>query len=175
MTKAGAMDADKSCRPKPAWVAAGLACVVWGYVFPVMASTTKVTIKVSVVAMPCEINSNNLIEVNFGNDVVTTRVDGDYKKMPIDYTLQCQGGASNAVRMQIDGQGAAFDGGVLKTNKTDFGIELLYSGKRLPINSWLNFTYPNQPMLEAVPVKRSSARLSGGAFSAGATMKVEYQ
>lgn len=175
MTKAGDMDADKSCRSKSVWFAVGLACMVWGYTFPVMTSTTKVTVKVRVVAMPCEINNNNLIEVNFGNDVMTTRVDGEYKKMPINYTLQCQGGASNAVRMLIDGQGAAFDGGVLKTNKSDFGIELLNSGKRLPINGWLNFTYPNQPTLEAVPVKRSGARLSGGAFSASATMKVEYR
>lgn len=162
-------------RLRPALSAACLVLMVWGCALPVMASTTMVTVKVRVVAMPCEINNNNLIEVNFGNDVMTTRVDGEYKKMPITYTLKCQGGASHAVRMRIDGQGTAFDGGVLKTNKSDFGIALLNGGKRLPINGWLNFTYPNQPTLEAVPVKRSGARLSGGAFSAGATMKVEYR
>lgn len=177
MTKAGAMDADKSCRAKPAWVAAGLALMFWGGCCPALAktATATVTVKITLTAPPCEVNNNNLIEVNFGNDVMTTRVDGEYKKMPIDYTLKCQGGASNAVRMRVDGQGAAFDGGVLETNKTDFGIELLNGGKRLPINGWLTFAYPNQPTLEAVPVKRSGARLSGGAFSAGATMKVEYQ
>ncbi|ENZ5481098.1 fimbrial protein [Serratia marcescens] len=171
------MDADKSCRPKPAWYAAGLMLVFWGGCFPALAktATATVTVKITLTAPPCDVNDNKLIEVNFGNDVMTTRVDGEYKKMPINYTLKCQGGASNAVRMRIDGQGAAFDGGVLKTNKTDFGIELLNGGKRLPINGWLKFTYPNQPTLEAVPVKRSGARLSGGAFSAGATMKVEYQ
>ncbi|MDY7605653.1 fimbrial protein [Serratia marcescens] len=171
------MNAGKSCRPKPAWYAAGLVLVFWGGCFPALAktATATVTVKITLTAPPCDVNDNKLIEVNFGNDVMTTRVDGEYKKMPINYTLKCQGGASNAVRMRIDGQGAAFDGGVLKTNKTDFGIELLNSGKRLPINGWLNFTYPNQPTLEAVPVKRSGARLSGGAFSASATMKVEYR
>ncbi|WP_232733440.1 fimbrial protein [Serratia marcescens] len=177
MTKAGAMGADKSYRSNPACVAAGLALIFWGGCFPVLAktATATVTVKITLTAPPCEVNNNNLIEVNFGNDVMTTRVDGEYKKMPINYTLQCQGGAYNAVRMRIDGQGASFDGGVLKTDKADFGIALLNNGKRFPINGWSNFTYPNQPMLEAVPVKRSGTRLSGGAFSAGATMRVEYQ
>ncbi|WP_080353587.1 fimbrial protein [Serratia marcescens] len=171
------METTMPRRLRPALSAVCLALMVWGACFPVMAkkATATVTVKITLTAPPCDINNNNLIEVNFGNDVMTTRVDGEYKKMPINYTLQCQGGASNAVRMRIDGQGAAFDGGVLKTNKSDFGIELLNSGKRLPINGWLNFTYPNQPTLEAVPVKRSGARLSGGAFSASATMKVEYR
>ncbi|MGF6188946.1 fimbrial protein [Serratia sp. 2723] len=165
------------CRLGPALSAACLALMVWGGCFPAMAktATATVTVKITLTAPPCDVNDNKLIEVNFGNDVMTTRVDGEYKKMPINYTLKCQGGASNAVRMRIDGQGAAFDAGVLKTNKTDFGIALLNNGKRLPINGWLNFTYPDQPTLEAVPVKRSGARLSGGAFSAGATMKVEYR
>jgi type 1 fimbria pilin len=145
--------------------------------FPAMAktATATVTVKVTVVAPPCEINYNNLIEVNFGNDVMTTRVGGDYKKMPIVYSVQCKGGASNAVRMLIDGNGATFDREVLGTAKTDFGIALLKNGTPMPINTWLDFTYPNLPQLEAVPVKRIGATLTGGAFSAGATMKVEYR
>ncbi|CAI1035007.1 Minor fimbrial protein prsF precursor [Serratia liquefaciens] len=171
------MDAEMSCRRKPAMYAVGLTLIAWGGCFPAMAktATATVTVKVTVVAPPCEINNNNLIEVNFGNDVMTTRVDGEYKKKPVIYSVQCKGAASGAVRMRIDGDGAAFDGGVLKTNKTDFGIELLNNGKRLPIKSWLNFNYPTLPNLEAVPVKRAAARLSGGVFSAGATMKVEYR
>lgn len=177
MTKAGAMDTGMLCGRRPALYAIGLALACWGAGSPAMAktATATVTVKVTVVAPPCEINHNNLIEVDFGNDVMTTRVDGEYKKKPVIYSVQCKGAASGAVRMRIDGDGAAFDGGVLKTNKTDFGIELLNNGKRLPIKSWLNFSYPTLPKLEAVPVKRAAARLSGGAFSAGATMKVEYR
>lgn len=171
------MDAEMSCGRKPAMYAAGLALAVWGGCFPAMAktATATVTVKVTVVAPPCEINNNNLIEVNFGNDVMTTRVDGEYKKMPIVYSLQCKGGTSGAVRMRIEGNGAAFDNKVLGTAKTDFGIALLNNGGRMPINTWLDFNYPDLPRLEAVPVKRAAARLSGGAFSAGATMKVEYR
>lgn len=165
------------CRLGPALSAACLALMAWGGCFPAMAktATATVTVKITLTAPPCEVNNNNLIEVDFGNDVMTTRVDGEYKKRPIVYSVQCQGNVSGAARIRIDGNGATFDAGVLKTNKTDFGIALLNDGKRLPINSWLNFNYPTLPKLEAVPVKRSGAKLSGGAFSAGATMKVEYR
>ncbi len=171
------MATGMSCSLRPKAVAACLALAAWGSALPAMAktATATVTVKVTVVAPPCEINNNNLIEVNFGNDVMTTRVDGDYKKMPVTYSVQCKGGASNAVRMSIAGNGAAFDAGVLKTGKTDFGIALLNNGGRMPINTWLDFTYPNLPKLEAVPVKRAGASLTGGPFSAGATMKVEYR
>lgn len=160
-------------------VMACLALASWWATAPVLAktATATVTVKITVVEPPCDINNNNLIEVNFGNDVMTTRVDGEYKKMPIVYAVQCQGGAAGAARMRIEGNGATFDSEVLKTNRTDLGIELLNvnSGKRLPINRWLNFNYPALPVLEAVPVKRVGAKLSGGVFSAGATMMVEYR
>ncbi|QXN64809.1 fimbrial protein [Serratia fonticola] len=144
---------------------------------PVMAagSTSTLDVKVVLIAPPCEINNNQLIEVNFGNDVLTTRVDGHYKKMPVPYTVLCPDNASNAAMMQIEGNGAVFESEVLLTNITDFGIEIQTQGHRLPINNWVNFSYPNWPPLEAVPVKRPGATLAGGAFSAGATMKVEYQ
>lgn len=141
------------------------------------AETANVTVRVTIMAAPpCVINNNNIIEVNFGNDVQTTRVDGNsYKKMPVIYSINCSGGSSNAVKMRIDGNGAGFDNEVLGTNQTDFGIALLNNGSRYPIKSWLNFSAPSPPRLEAVPAKRAGVTLKGGLFSAGATMKVEYQ
>jgi len=124
---------------------------------------------------PCVINNNDLIEVNFGNDVMTTRIDGSYKKQPVVYSVECKNAPNNAMKMQIQGNSAVFDGDVLQTNKDDLGVALLRNGNRQPINTWVNFTYPNMPTFEAVPVKQAGATLSGGAFSAGATMKVEYQ
>lgn len=134
-----------------------------------------VTVTVTIIAPTCEVNGNNLIEVNFGNDVLTSRIDGSYKKTPVPYSVKCKDAPSAAMKLRIDGIGAAFDGKVLRTNQTDFGIAFLNGGTALPIDSWLKFTYPNLPSLEAVPVKRSGAKLVGGAFSAGATLKVEYQ
>ncbi|WP_447876619.1 fimbrial protein [Serratia fonticola] len=153
----------------------GLAALVLLYGPQVQAiATIKVTVTI-VAPPPCVINNNNLIEVNFGNDVMTTRIDGSYKKQPVVYSVACKNAPNNAMKMQIQGTGASFDTEVLQTNKEGFGVALLRNGNRQPINNWVNFTYPNLPILEAVPVKQAGATLSGGAFSAGATMKVEYQ
>ncbi|WP_149543244.1 fimbrial protein [Serratia marcescens] len=137
--------------------------------------SATVTVKVTVVAPPpCVINDDRPIDVEFG-DVMTTRVDGDNYKMPVNYTLSCTGGTSNAMKLQVKGSGAAFDATVLQTNQTGLGIELRQGASKLAVNSWLNFTYPNKPKLWAVPVKQAGATLKGGEFSAGATMAVNYQ
>lgn len=138
-------------------------------------NSATVTVKVTVVAPPpCTINDERPIEVEFG-DVMTTRVDGSNYKMPVNYTLSCSGALSNAMRLQVQGSGAPFDATVLQTNKTGLGIELRQGESKLAVNGWLNFTYPNKPELWAVPVKQSSVTLTGGEFTAGATMKVAYQ
>lgn len=144
---------------------------------PLMAGaiTSTVTIKVTVLTPPpCVINNDRQIEVEFG-DVMTTRVDGNNYRIPVDYTLSCQGASSNAIKLQVQGTGANFDSNVLRTQKTGLGIALLQGGSRLPINHWLNFTYPNTPRLEAVLVKQDGITLSAGEFTAGAVMKVVYQ
>ncbi|EMH4216657.1 fimbrial protein [Serratia marcescens] len=156
------------------WPGCGVAALML-FCSPVQAVTTiKVTVTI-VAPPPCVINNNNLIEVNFGNDVMTTRIDGSYKKQPVVYSVECKNAPNNAMKLQIQGVSAGFDSEVLKTNKDGLGVALLRNGNRQPINTWVNFTYPNLPTLEAVPVKQAGATLSGGEFSAGATMKVEYQ
>ncbi len=138
-------------------------------------AATTVTVKVTVVAPPpCVINGDRPIEVDFG-EVMTTRVDGSSYRVPVDYSLSCSGQSKNAMKLQVLGTGAAFDAAVLRTNKTGLGIQLQQGDSKLTLNSWLNFTYPNTPELWAVPVKQSGAALSGGEFTAGATMKVAYQ
>lgn len=138
-------------------------------------SSATVTVKVTVLAPPpCVINDDRPIDVEFG-DVMTTRVDGDNYKMPVNYTLSCTGGTTNAMKLQVKGTGAAFDATVLQTNQTGLGIELRQGDSKLAVNDWLNFTYPNKPELWAVPVKQRGATLKWGEFSAGATMAVDYQ
>ncbi|EPL9180882.1 fimbrial protein [Serratia marcescens] len=142
----------------------------------VMASNSAiVTVKVTVIAPPpCTINDDRPIEVDFG-DVMTTRVDGKNYRLPVNYTLSCTDSSSNAMKLQVEGVGASFDGTVLRTNKIGLGIALQRGDGKQSINSWMNFTYPNKPELWAIPVKQSGTTLAGGEFSSGATMKVAYQ
>lgn len=151
--------------------------LIAGLFSPLLPAATKVTVKVTVIeAPPCVINNNQTIEVNFGN-VMTNRVDGSNYEQTLYYTLSCTGNSSNALKMQIVGTqaGSGFTSNVLQTDAAGLGIALKSGGSAMPLNSWTNFTYPTLPVLTAVPVKGTGASLSGGAFSASATMRVEYQ
>lgn len=148
-----------------------------GIVLPQIAvadSSATVTVKVTVVAPPaCVINDNKAIAVEFGN-VMMTRLDGSQYRRPVNYTLDCRGAPSGAMRIQIQGNGAAFDGSVLQTSTSGLGIRLQQGSAQLAINSWLNFTYPQKPTLWAIPIKQPGVTLTGGDFTAVATMKVDY-
>ncbi|CAI2526430.1 fimbrial protein [Serratia ficaria] len=136
---------------------------------------TLVNVSVTVLELPsCVINGNRTIEVDFG-DILTVSVDGSNYMKNVDYTLECSSIKSNAMRMMLRGNSTVFDASALQTNVSDFGVALRADGQPLRVNSWLKFTYPDKPLLQAVPVKRAGKKLPGGAFTAGATLLVAYQ
>lgn len=140
------------------------------------AATSIVEIQVTVFAPPpCVINGNRTIDVDFGSNVLTNKVDGTNYLKAVDYSLDCQSDTSNAMKLLIQGNQSSFDTSALQTNISDFGVALRANGQPLVINNWINFTYPDKPMLQAVPVKKSGAALAGGEFSSGATLLVAYQ
>ncbi|MGQ8776655.1 fimbrial protein [Serratia sp. NA_112.1] len=137
------------------------------------AATSTVTIKVKVVQKPCTINAGKPIEVDFG-EVMTTQVDGNNYRTRVNYTLKCN--SSPWVKLQVKGTGAAFDTKLLQTTKAGLGIQMQLGSNLLPVNSWRNFYGGfKEPDLWVVPVKQSGVTLSGGEFTAGATMLVDYQ
>jgi len=124
----------------------------------------------------CEINNNQRIDVPFGDDLITTRVDGVNYKKEIEYTLNCEQAASNAMRMTIKGTTAPFGSGLLTTNKTGLGIQLyVNTTTALTLGSGVNFMYPGKPVLHAVPVAQDNKTLTAGSFTGSATMVIEYQ
>ncbi|MGG1905314.1 fimbrial protein [Enterobacter ludwigii] len=144
--------------------------------FKAAAETALVTIKVSVIApLPCVINGDKTIDVDFGSELLTTKIDGVNYLKTVDYSLECKENTSNAMKLQVQGSATSFNRSALQTNMADLGIALTANGSALTINDWVNFTYPDKPVLQAVPVKRSGSTLSGGDFSAGATLMVVYQ
>ncbi|CAI1818517.1 putative minor fimbrial subunit StfF [Serratia marcescens] len=139
------------------------------------AATAPIYITGTITSKPqCVINSNQAIRVDFGDDLVTTKVDGSNYIRPVDYTLECRNNSKNAMKMKVVGTAAAFNGSAIQSSKANLAIALRANGNPLTIGSWLNFTYPNKPLLQAVPVKGRGA-LTAGAFSAAATLMVDYQ
>ncbi|MBH3084211.1 fimbrial protein [Serratia marcescens] len=140
-------------------------------------AATTATVKVTIMApLPCVLNEDKQIDVDFGNEIMTSRIDGDAYRKKIDYSLKCDGQAKNAMKLQIKGDGAVYDGTVLRTSRDGLGIAFEQQpGKKLPINSWMNFNYPDLIELYAVPVKKSGADLKTGEFTASAMLRVYYQ
>lgn len=138
-------------------------------------AATTVAVKVTVVAPPsCIINDNKTIDVDFGT-VVAASVDGQRYMQTVNYTLECEGQTSNAMRMLIKGNPTTFDSSALQTNIPDFGVALKANGEAVGINNWLKFTYPEKPILQAIPVKKPGSTPNGGDFYASATLMIAYQ
>ncbi|OMQ18947.1 hypothetical protein BMI79_21535 [Serratia oryzae] len=138
-----------------------------------------VNITGTVIAGPaCQItgNANNRIEVDFGNNLQTTSIDGSNYAMPIPLALTCSGNPSSLrLRFLSPGGGSTFDGNVLATNISDLGIKLLQpDNSALNLGDWFTFAYSaTPPAIKAVPVKRTGATLPGGFFGASATLEME--
>ncbi|ANF84540.1 exotoxin [Pseudomonas antarctica] len=137
---------------------------------------TSLTIRAVIIAPPpCVINSGGTLDVPFGNDLLTSRVDGVNYRRDVPYTVTCDSPFNNAMKLELKGTGASFDSRVLLTRKTDLGVKLFVNGADWPLNTAVNFTHPNFPVVQAVPVKRAGSSLTGGAFDAAATLVVDYQ
>ncbi|ELY9424135.1 fimbrial protein [Cronobacter dublinensis] len=140
-------------------------------------TTTMITVKVTVVAAPCTINDDQVIDVDFGDSVVTTEVAKGNIEKTVNYTLDCTSAdQSKTLAMRISGTGADFDDQVLKTSIAALGIKLKAEGADFPLNTDLALaTTSSKPALVAQLVQQPGSRLPTGGFTAGATMTVNYQ
>ncbi|MGO2333431.1 fimbrial protein [Providencia sp.] len=148
--------------------------------FPVALPALTVNFDGTLVVTPpeCTINGGTTADVNFG-DVHETLIDGSsYKRLPIDYTLNCTNVYSNALKMTVGWSAITINGqNVIQTNRPNFGIAIYQDTTRLSNGSVVNFTYGSgQPALYAIPVKPMGMVLTdGGAFNGTLTLVVDYR
>jgi type 1 fimbria pilin len=137
--------------------------------------SSTVTVHVKVETSPCVINNGEMINVNFGDNLLTTLIDGNEYKKAITYSLDCAQRTNNALKLKISGTASTFNNSALQTNKENIGIKLFSNGQTLPVNQWINFDGNVAPQLSAAPIKLTENPLKGGAFAASATMMIDYQ
>lgn len=151
-------------------------CLLWAASQGVQADIDVSIRGVIVAPPPCVINGGGSFDTPFGDDLLTTRVDGNNYRVDVNHSIVCTAPTSNDMTMELQGIGTTFEGGrFLQTGQSDLGIKLFFNGTDWPINTPMSFTHPNYPRLEAVPIKRVGSRLDDGAFSAVATLIVAYQ
>jgi Fimbrial protein. len=123
----------------------------------------------------CTINTNNTVTVDFGDQIVTSLVDGSAYKQPINYTLSCSSVAANGLKVSISGTAAPFNSTLLNTTKTGLGIQLYNGDSKLNNGAVVNFTYPAAPKLYAAPATSDPLALTAGPFTGTASLVLNYQ
>ncbi|WP_426766910.1 fimbrial protein [Erwinia aphidicola] len=156
------------------WLLTGLSA---GWISLAVAGYESRTITISMTVLeppPCTINGGKTIEVDFG-EVIADDLDGIQFARAVNIDLSCRGQSKNQLRLQFQGTPDKAMANYLQTNREGLAIKFSRSGQLLPLNSWLNFNWPDVPELRAAPVISNKKMLTGGTFSASATLRVEYQ
>lgn len=124
---------------------------------------------------PCIINDGELITVDFGNEVMTTRIDGRNYTETVDFSLDCSAAVGSApLKLRVAGTKAGF-AEALDGLVPGLGIALALDGQPLKPNEWKTFSSTVKPRITAVPVKDSAVTLDGGSFRVLASLEMEYQ
>lgn len=152
--------------------AVGLALLAAGSVSSAMA--VQVNFQGSLVeSLPCTINNNELIEVEFGNNLIIRSLDGVRYSKPVPYAIECS--APGTVRLSLKGVATQFDSAAIATDATGLGIRLTRAGQPFTLNSSVAVDVQNPPVLMAVPVADPAQPPVPGAFTARATLLADYQ
>ncbi|NIG46426.1 fimbrial protein [Enterobacter sp. Acro-832] len=123
----------------------------------------------------CTINGNNIVDVNFGDEIISRLTDGVNYKKQIEYALDCTSVASNGMKIALSGTGASFGTGLLSTTKSGLAIQLYHDDTRLENGKAVPFSYPSTPALYAAPIAQDSTTLTAGSFTGTASLILNYQ
>jgi len=126
---------------------------------------------------PCTISNNETIEVNFGNSIGVSTVDGVAHRQKVDYRLNCDLGASlDGLSLQLStASPAAFDSSAVQSSLNGLGLRMLWDGEPADFGKMTLVDPNSMPVLEAVPVKAPDVALTEGAFEAYVTLQAVYQ
>ncbi|WP_436877660.1 fimbrial protein [Siccibacter turicensis] len=131
----------------------------------------------TLVAPPCYISENKIIEVPFGNRLAIKKIDGVNFMVPVVYQIHCDDSyTAGRVAIVIDTSNpTTFDSAAVKTDKTGLGIRILVNnepvtfGERIAVDD-----VASPPQVQAVPVKDPAVTLTEGAFDATLTLRTDY-
>ncbi|EPZ8126182.1 fimbrial protein [Yersinia enterocolitica] len=124
----------------------------------------------------CEVNSGELIDVDFGERLGIHKVDGIQYLQKVNYSITCAPGAKDwAMELMLSGEPTPYDVAAIQTNNPDLGIRVLLNGETFILGKPVAVNPADLPVLEVVPVKTPGSTLVEGAFEATATLQAVYQ
>lgn len=124
---------------------------------------------------PCEFNMGETSQVNFGDRVGVRKVDGKNYKQRVNYKFVCDADLKPfLVTLLLTGETTSYDNAAIQSDRDNLGIRMLIDGQPFTANMQVVMVHGRLPVIEAVPVKKPGSTLTAGAFSAAATIRVNY-
>ena len=142
--------------------------------FPGFAATSLVIQGTIIEAVPCDINDGKAIDIDFGDAVAISKIDGSHYAMPLVLNFTCSSDPTGAMTVTIQAVASAFDNSAVQTDISDLAIRLTKNGNGIALNTPLAVSYPSPMALISTPVKRAGAKLLPGDFNAFSTAVVDY-
>jgi len=127
-----------------------------------------------VIAIPCHVNNDQVIDYDFGK-VIVNEITGENYTHTENINVVCDGSASTQLNLTIKGA-AMGESHILKTDVADLGVALFEGtiGNKLPLNEKIKIEQSVILPLKAVLVNSSGKTLKTGSFKASATLSAEY-
>ncbi|GDX05306.1 pilus assembly protein [Buttiauxella sp. A111] len=125
-------------------------------------------------AVPCDINDGKAIDINFGDAVAISKIDGSHYAMPLTLNFTCSSEPTRTMTVKIQATVSGFDNSAVQTDIGDLAIRLTKNGNGIALNTPLAVNYPSPLTLMSTPVKRAGAKLLPGDFNAFSTAVVDY-
>lgn len=91
----------------------------------VLANNDTMRFKGTLIEPPnCIINNDVILDVNFGDEVMTYRIDGVNYLQQVKHSLKCKDPVINNMKMRIIGGSASFDDTSLRTDNENLAIKI---------------------------------------------------
>jgi type 1 fimbria pilin len=124
----------------------------------------------------CTINNDQRINVDFGDRLGISKIDGSQYRQTINYQVQCEDSAIPAdLMLTVVGTTMSGDPTAIQSDKTGLGIRILRNGVPMMLGQRFSVDKEALPRLEAVPIAAADEDLTEGAFIATASLLAEYQ
>ncbi|MEQ5392031.1 fimbrial protein [Proteus sp. fly-1013] len=142
-------------------------------------ATANIELKGKILNPPpiCTFNNNEPIYVNFGNNVVISKIEQDNYQQKFNYDLSCTGDSKEfSFKVSVKGDPAVFDNQLLATSVTDLAIKIVLNNTELlPVNKKVKVERSKLPEFSALLVKKQGANLAEGKFRSSASVIFEYE
>ncbi len=124
----------------------------------------------------CNINNGEQIDVDFGNKINPSKVNGINYRVPINYQISCDDTSiSLDMVLVFSGEISTFDGEAFQTSKNGLGIRVYQNDEIFIPNSAVIINPGNPPKLEAAPIKKEGTILTEGPFEGWANLEIHFQ